>query len=459
MSALFRATKTAHFDRLYRQHAASVYRYAFAVLGNRADAEDVAQQTFLKAYSAIAQGTKPRKAENWLLTIAHNEVRRHLRNGQARALEVELDERLEQPEPERTEPSLADVFRALQHLPPAQRSAIVMREFEGRSYAEMARILGVSQSALESLIFRARRSLAEHFEEALTCAEAEEAVSRRLDGRLSRREARRLKRHLGECPLCARFASVQKRQRSLLDGLPLMPVPASLFLFRSEQAAAAAGLGVGGAAGGGSAAVGGGMAAGFVAKAAAVAAAASVAGGVGYSVATGPPPRAAKVERAQVVASAPLVARTLPVRLVGSAVPARIGAVRARVRTVRRGGGVPAVAHTQQKAHQTKAPRSAKTVAPGLHRARGKTRQVVKTRPLRRAAAKPVAAAPARTRRDAGKKVGLNRPRPTKPPRPAHLPQKANPANPSPQPSPHAKPAPAAKDTGRGMKEETPGVA
>jgi RNA polymerase sigma factor (sigma-70 family) len=456
MSALFRATKTADFDRLYRQHAASVYRYAFAVLGNRADAEDVAQQTFLKAYSAIAQGTKPRKAENWLLTIAHNEVRRHLRNGQARALEVELDERLQQPEPERTEPSLADVLRALQHLPPAQRSALVMREFEGRSYAEIAQILGVSHSALESLIFRARRSLAEHFEEALTCAEAEQAVSRRLDGRLSRREARRLKRHLGECPLCSRFASVQKRQRSLLDGLPLMPVPASLFLFRSEQAAAA-GLGVGGAAAGGSAAVGGGMAAGFVAKAAAVAAAASVAGGVGYSVATGPPPRAAKVERAQVVASAPLVARTLPVRLVGSAVPARIGAVRARVRTVRR--GVPAVAHTQQETHQTKAPRRAKTVARGLHHARGKTQQVVKTRPLTRAAAKPVAAAPARTRPDAGKKVGLNRPRRTKPPRPVHLPQKAKPANPNAQPSPHAKPAPAAKDTGRGMKEETPGVA
>ena len=57
MSALFRATKTAEFDRLYRQHAASVFRYAFAVLGSRADAEDVAQHTFLKAYSAIAQGT------------------------------------------------------------------------------------------------------------------------------------------------------------------------------------------------------------------------------------------------------------------------------------------------------------------------------------------------------------------------------------------------------------------
>ena len=56
MSGLFRVTRTADFDRLYQQHAASVYRYAFAVLGNHADAEDVTQQTFLNAYRAIERG-------------------------------------------------------------------------------------------------------------------------------------------------------------------------------------------------------------------------------------------------------------------------------------------------------------------------------------------------------------------------------------------------------------------
>ena len=80
-----------------------------------------------------------------------------------------------------------------------------MREFEGRSYAEIAEILDVTQSALEALIFRARRSLAEQLEGALTCDEAERALSRKLDGRLPRREARRLKVHLRECPECARF--------------------------------------------------------------------------------------------------------------------------------------------------------------------------------------------------------------------------------------------------------------
>src|ERR671914_392332 len=111
-------TRTVDFDRLYRRHAAPVYRYAFAVLGNHADAEDVTQQTFLNAYRAIARGTKPRKPENWLIRIAHNEVRRHFRNTHGKPLEVELDERLPHSEPEETEPSLADVLRALQQLSP-----------------------------------------------------------------------------------------------------------------------------------------------------------------------------------------------------------------------------------------------------------------------------------------------------------------------------------------------------
>jgi RNA polymerase sigma factor (sigma-70 family) len=441
MSALFRATRTADFDRLYRHHAASVYRYAFAVLGNRADAEDVAQQTFLKAYRAIAQGTKPRKAENWLLRIAHNEVRRHLRASQARALEVELDERLEQPEPERTGPSLADVLRALQHLPPTQRSALVMREFEGRSYAEIAEILGVTQSALESLIFRARRTLAEHFEEALTCAEAEQAVSLRLDGRLTRREGRRLKRHLRECPLCARFEHVQKRQRSLFQGLSVMPVPASLFLFRGEQAAAAS-VGATAVAAGGSTAVGGGVAAGLVAKVAAVAAAASVAGGVGYGVATAPH-QAAKPQHAK-AAPAAVPARSRPVR---PPVPTKAPIARP-TRTV------PAIVRARPKPKKVKkvqASRGATNVPASLTRAGPKKTRAVKVLPPTAVAAKP-ATVPVRARPQVGSKLGLNRPARTKPSRPAQAVQKpkAKPERP-----PQAKPAPPPpKDAAQGLKKQ-----
>jgi RNA polymerase sigma-70 factor (ECF subfamily) len=278
VTPLFRSASTAPFDKLYEQHAASVYRYARAVLGNHADAEDVTQQTFLNAYRSLAQGTKPRKPENWIITIAHNEVRRHLRDTRVQRQEVELDIELADRPQERPEPGVHDVLRALQHLTPNQRSVLVMREFEGRSYAEISEIMGISQSALETLMFRARRSLADALEDGLTCAEAELAVSRRLDGRISRREARRLKKHVRECQVCKAFALGQRRQRSLLNGLSVIPVPASLLVFRGEQAAAAVG---GSAAVGSAAAVGG--SAGIAAKVAAVAAAVTVVGGVGYT--------------------------------------------------------------------------------------------------------------------------------------------------------------------------------
>src|SRR4029077_2466732 len=106
-------------------------------------------------------------------------------------------------------PSIGELVSALGRIPPSQREAIVMREFEGRSYAEIAEILGVTTSALETLLFRARRSLADELENLVTCARAEQDVSRLLDGRLSRRERKRLQEHIRTCPACARFEAFQ----------------------------------------------------------------------------------------------------------------------------------------------------------------------------------------------------------------------------------------------------------
>src|SRR5712691_2398625 len=78
-------------DDLYRRHAAEVFRYTYAVLGNRADAEDVTQTTFVNALRALERGESPRNPSNWLITIAHNIVRQRYRQQQARPTEVELD--------------------------------------------------------------------------------------------------------------------------------------------------------------------------------------------------------------------------------------------------------------------------------------------------------------------------------------------------------------------------------
>ena len=191
-------TETGHaasreIDDLYRRHGGEVYRYALAVLGNHADAEDITQTTFLNAYRSLEQGVRPRKPSNWLLTIASNAIKQRFRQEQARPRQVELDDRIaDRSSGVDGTDGRRDPDRALA-IPPQQRQAIVLREFEGRSYKEIAEILNVSVSALETLLFRARRSLAEELEHQLTCTEAQFAVSQAADGRLGRKERRRLR--------------------------------------------------------------------------------------------------------------------------------------------------------------------------------------------------------------------------------------------------------------------------
>jgi RNA polymerase sigma factor (sigma-70 family) len=293
MAATEAGSRAAHaLDKLYRRHGAEVYRYAYAMLGNRADAEDVTQTTFVNALRALERGESPRKASNWLITIAHNIVRQRFRQAKARPFEVELHEDFAGAEPADDDvPTLAAVVEALGRISPAQREALVLREFEGRPYAEIAEVLGITTSALETLLFRARRSLAEELDQLVTCQQAEQSISRALDARLPRRERKRLEAHLHSCPACGRFALVQKRSRRALRGLALVPIPVSLTLLKGTNTAAAASLPTIGTAaavtattGGGGAVAAGGVAGSALAlKAAAVVAAVGVAGGVGYT--------------------------------------------------------------------------------------------------------------------------------------------------------------------------------
>jgi len=288
------ATETASravraLDDLYRAHVGEVYRYAYAVLGNNADAEDVTQTTFVNALRALERGERPRKPSNWLITIAHNVVRQRFRTQKARPAEVELDHDIAVEEEAHDGPTLDELVKALQRIPPTQREALVMRELEGRPYKEIQQILELTPTALEMLLFRARRSLAEELENVVTCELAEIAMSKRLDGRLSRKERRRLHEHLDECPSCARLEASRKKRGRAFGALAVLPVPLSLTFFKgAPSASAATGLptiGTGGltAAGGGSAGTTGGLLASGVAfKAVALVAAVTAAGAVGY---------------------------------------------------------------------------------------------------------------------------------------------------------------------------------
>ena len=148
------------FEILYRRYVKDVYHYALALLRNPADAEDVTQTTFLNAYRAYQQGIEIEKPHNWLIKIAHNVARTRYARASRRVKEVPLEDHVEQlAVPEAEQPDVVGVLRALGRLPFNQRAALAMRELEGRSYAEIADTLGVSMSAVETLIFRARKSL------------------------------------------------------------------------------------------------------------------------------------------------------------------------------------------------------------------------------------------------------------------------------------------------------------
>src|SRR5437867_8967976 len=148
------------FELLYRHYVQDVYRYALALLRDPADAEDVTQTTFMNAYRAYMRGEVPIKPQNWLIKIAHNAARTRYARATRRVKEVPLDDHVAQlAVPEEDKPDIREVLDALARLPLNQRAALVMRELEGRSYAEIADTLGVSVPAVETLIFRARRSL------------------------------------------------------------------------------------------------------------------------------------------------------------------------------------------------------------------------------------------------------------------------------------------------------------
>lgn len=221
------------FERLYQQNVREVYRYALVVLRSPEDAEDVTQTAFFNAYRAFAQGERFDSPRTRLIGIAHELCHQRARHDERLD---DLVQQVDEAVPDEESPSKADLRRALGQLRFDQRAALIMREVEGRSYAEIAEILNVSLARVETLIFRARRDLREQLEGALTCHEAERAISRHLDGLLARSDRRALRTHVRDCGDCTAFARGQRAQRAALRALANVSLPSSLSSFSQPDA-------------------------------------------------------------------------------------------------------------------------------------------------------------------------------------------------------------------------------
>lgn len=150
---------------LHERHSGRVFGYCLSRLRRREDAEDAVQTTFLHAVRGLRRGVVPGTEVAWLLGIARNVcLSRWESAGRLSRLESpcdphELDRRSNATEGSRDE--LIGIEDALQALPDQQRQAVLLRDWRGLSYEEVAAQLGVSHAAVETLIFRGRRTLAE----------------------------------------------------------------------------------------------------------------------------------------------------------------------------------------------------------------------------------------------------------------------------------------------------------
>jgi RNA polymerase sigma factor (sigma-70 family) len=157
-------------SELYERYSHQLLGYCLHQLGSREEAEDAVQTTFMNAFRGLARGIVPECEQAWLFKIAHNVCLSRRRSSWRRG-RVEAPNNLEVlqeivPAKEKIADELIPLQDVLEELPVNQRRAILLREWQGLSYREVADELGVSQAAVETLIFRARRSLAAGLQEA-----------------------------------------------------------------------------------------------------------------------------------------------------------------------------------------------------------------------------------------------------------------------------------------------------
>jgi RNA polymerase sigma-70 factor, ECF subfamily len=148
------------FEALYQKYAQDVFRFALFLSGNRADAEDIASETFVRAWNA-SDGIRQSTVKAYLLVIVRNCYLQGLRRSRRNlSLEDDFADRRQAPDnsaEQRAE--LAHVMRDLQQLPEVDRTALLMSAAEEMSYEQIAETLGLSLGAVKTKIHRARLKL------------------------------------------------------------------------------------------------------------------------------------------------------------------------------------------------------------------------------------------------------------------------------------------------------------
>jgi len=171
-----KAGDEAAFEQLIRQYDRQIFRIARHITQNKEDAEDIVQDTFLKAYQKLEQFQGNSKFYTWLVRIAVNESLMRLRK-RRNSKTVSMDEDVQtedgsvprdfadwtpNPEQQYGQGEMGEILRkTIQGLPPGFRSVFTLRDIENLSTEETAEALGLSVPAVKSRLLRARLQLRE----------------------------------------------------------------------------------------------------------------------------------------------------------------------------------------------------------------------------------------------------------------------------------------------------------
>jgi len=160
------------YSALVRAHSETVFRVAFGITGNEADAEEIVQEVFWRGYQNLKNFERRSSFRTWIYRIAVNCALNRVSQPRIRAEfrvgdETDVPEKTVQvaaqyPDPERVllsnEISAAQEM-AMQRLTPTEKSAFVLRHFEDRSMSEIAELLGMAPNAAKQAVFRAVQKL------------------------------------------------------------------------------------------------------------------------------------------------------------------------------------------------------------------------------------------------------------------------------------------------------------
>jgi RNA polymerase sigma-70 factor (ECF subfamily) len=151
------------FSTLVQRHMERLFRLAWSLVGNAADAEDAVQETLAGAYDGLKKFRAQSSVKTWLTQILVRQaalVRRKRKRHAAGSIEAAEG----QPAVEGGSEGIGramDLYAALERLSPDHRQVLVLREFEQMSYEEMALVVGVPRGTVESRLHRARSELRE----------------------------------------------------------------------------------------------------------------------------------------------------------------------------------------------------------------------------------------------------------------------------------------------------------